>query len=264
VNSRFFFLALLLVTPGPVLAGPNEETAMIFAEIHMPGFKGVPTHIAPDLLAEIHKFTAEELRPYADAAPVFADVLEEPKKYAARYPLRVAVVSAVAGVRKYEAGKFPDEFRDPIDDAVKRTIERRVQRAVAEMQSELEELDEKLTAAKKRGAETSKRWLAHADYVSAHLKLRLAECHEYNLALGKVRTDQLPDLDRKEGQNGWRLAPKAKLSAPKEYRDLADEAKAALAELAKKCPRTPWAALAEKQADMTLGLEWQPAALGKK
>jgi hypothetical protein len=255
-------LAVAVTAPGPT--AEQERAVAIFAEMRLPGFKGVPTHVAPDLLAEIFKFTEAELRPYAETAPTFADVLREPKKYAARFPLRVAVVSAVAGARKFEAEKFPDAFRDPIDDAVKRTIERKIQRSVAEMQSELEELDEKLTAAMKRGGETSKRWLAHADYVSAHLKLRLAECHEYNLALGKVRTDQLPDLDRKAGENGWRLAPKTKLSVPKEYRDLAADALTTLAELAKKYPRSPWAALASKQTDLMLGLEWQPAALGKK
>jgi hypothetical protein len=96
------------------------------------------------------------------------------------------------------------------------------------------------------------------------VKLRIAWCQEYNLALGKARFEQVPDLDAKLNQDGWRLKAVGKMSSPKEIRDLAEEAKEALAQLEKNYPDTPWAYLGSKQKDLSLGLQWQPATIAAK
>ena len=71
----------------------------------------------------------------------------------------------------------------------------------------------------------------------------------------------LPKLDAKAERNGWRLAAKEKMMWPKEFRDMAEEAKGIFEEIAKDHPETPWAVLADKHKEVKLGLEWQPARL---
>ena len=50
------------------------------------------------------------------------------------------------------------------------------------------------------------RWQANYDYALAQLQFRMAYFYEYNAALGRVRKDELPALDKKI-HKGYRLNP---------------------------------------------------------
>ena len=90
-------------------------------------------------------------------------------------------------------------------------------------------------------------------------RIRLAYIMEYNLELGKVKLEQLPEIDPKL-HKGWRLLASEKMLSPKDVRDMGEEGKTALSEIVKEHANTPWAVLAEKtQRSMVIGLKWQPA-----
>ena len=85
-------------------------------------------------------------------------------------------------------------------------------------------LEELRKAALHRDKESSPRWQAHYDYILAQLLARTAYISEYNLMLGKIRKDELPPLDPKL-HKGWRLSAVEKMSAPKEIKEHADDAR---------------------------------------
>jgi hypothetical protein len=53
------------------------------------------------------------------------------------------------------------------------------------------------------------------------------------------------------------------MKAPKDIRDMADEARATLAEIVEKHPNTPWALVAKREKGFALGLEWQASAFDR-
>src|SRR5436309_1752093 len=77
-----------------------------------------------------------------------------------------------------------------------------------------------------------RRWQAHYDYALAQLQCRLAFLNEYDLALGNVRTDVLPDLDAAKGHNGFRLVPAEKMRSRKDVAQLAEDAHERFAKVA--------------------------------
>jgi hypothetical protein len=241
--------------------GAQEEVAAILAEMQLPALQTIAADLNPRKLLEDHALTLADLKEYVNAGPTFADIRQEPEKYAKEFPVRVAVVEAVAEVRKLGMN-LPDSFRDPVTDQTKKNLTDKYQRTLAEMQGILDELDDKMTeVAKKRNQEKSKRWLAHFDTIQAQIQLRQVWCQEYNLALGHVKTDKLAPLDGLK-QNGWRLIAREKMLAPVQVRTLAADAKKRLVKIAQDYPKTPWALLADKQKDMFLGLEWEAAEIG--
>jgi hypothetical protein len=241
-----------------------EDVEAIFSEIIVPAFKPAGEDFDAHKLALAQSFPTSAIRPYPAVGPAFDEIVKDPKKYEHNFPVRAAVAEAVISLRK-PVKNLPFQFASPIGEQVKYTIERTHQRTVAEWHRELEEIDTRLaTVARKRGRERPDRWLAHSDYIGAQVKLRFAWCHEFNLALGKARFEQVPELDAKLNQNGWRLMAVGKMSSPKEIRDMAEEARETLGQLEKNYPNTPWAYLGNKQKDIKLGLQWQPAVLPTK
>ena len=123
---------------------------------------------------------------------------------------------------------------------------------------ELEDAETALRkAGEERSAEKSKRWQAHYDFVLAQLLARLVYVYEYNLMLGRIRQDRLPELNP-QIHTGWRLAAREKPQSPKEVRDKADESRKLLNRLVDKHKGTPWEVLARRERVTALGLEWQP------
>src|SRR5262249_10165940 len=174
-----------------------------------------------------------------------------------QYPLRAATLDAVDVLRKYARTPLREEFRGSSNDAVKASI-LRDQREPARIIGELDEIREKMQkAAEKRDEEPSKRWQAHFDYVYAGLLARLTYVHEYNLMLGRIRQERLPERNPKI-HGGWRLASREKPQSGKEVRDLADESKKILNKMVKQYAGTPWEVLARRERLTALGLEWQP------
>jgi hypothetical protein len=225
-----------------------------------------PVKIARDgsdrLKAEsLPPFSAKLLEAYR---PDYASLGELEKRIAAdpaKYPLHKAVLHA-ADLLKSQTDKkatFTLELRSNTP-AVKKAIlenQRNPARIIFELKEALDELKE---AGKDRAKEPSPRWQANYDYVLARVAARLAYYFEYNLMLGKVRKDELPELGAVH--KGWRLASREKLNT-KEAKEYASEARKALDRLAKQHKGTPWEVLAKRERLTSLGLEWQATSFGE-
>jgi len=186
--------------------------------------------------------------------------------------LRAAVVRAVGvlrrhgdgvvivnGVRK-TVGAPRERLSPPVNDQLKRRVLKEQADGPAVMFAELEaELAALQRLAPARAAETSPRWQAHYDFIHAALAARIAHINEYNYALAKIRKDELPALTPKV-HSGWRLAPAEKLAAPRDVKDLADEAHASFDRIIRERPGTPWELLARRERATLLGLQWTPTA----
>jgi hypothetical protein len=211
------------------------------------------------------------MQPYAVEYRNLRDVLDKP----AEFPLRIAVFKAVEtldrqgrlnrikiGDKESNADALIDKVRNlGTTDAVKKSLTRSQMDGPALMLVELQDALEILEkAGKDRERDPSKRWQAHYDYVTARLKMRMVYVHEYNLAIAKVKRDELPKLDPKL-HNGWRLAAQERIQSPKEVKDLASDARKLLAKLIEDHPGTPWEVLAKRERGAALGLAWQPTNL---
>lgn len=169
-------------------------------------------------------------------------------------------VVVVNGVRK-SIGADRKRLVPPVNDALKRRILKEQAEGPGLLFAELEaELAALQKLALVRQTESSPRWQAHYDFVTAATKARIAHINEYNFMLGKVRKDELPPLTPKV-HSGWRLAPIEKLSAPRDVKDLADEARQAFDRLIRERPGTPWEVRARRERVTFLGLQWQPAVI---
>jgi len=251
----------------PPPTAKREEVTAMFREMELPAIKAIRKDDGRNMkLADSFPFTEAQVRDFFnDGGPSFDDIAKSPNKFAKEHPLRSAAVEALSEMRKLKqdnaADELPEEFRSPIDDATKKAITDKFQRTIGERQSILEEMRERLDGvAKKRDMEKSKRWLAMYDYAASQVKARLAYIYEYNLAMGNVKTDKLPELEAKH--NGWKLASVQKMTSPKEIRDIADEAKNGFAEIVTNFPNTPWAVMAKAQKNMAFGLKWEPVRVG--
>lgn len=254
--------------PAAPKTAKREEVVAIFQELTLPDIKSAVKKVESNKkLADSIPFTEEALKDYMNTAgPSFEDIQKAPEKYEKDFPLRVATVEALLEMRKLVQDdprkELPEEVRAPISDMFKARITNDFQRIITARQGVLEELKDKFDSAeKKREMEKSKRWLANFDFAYAQIKIRYAYIFEYNLALGKVKLEQLPERDEKI-HRGWKLSSGEKMASPKEFRDMAEEGKTALTELMKAHPNTPWAMLAKSQRFMTLGLQWQPSSFG--
>jgi hypothetical protein len=87
--------------------------------------------------------------------------------------------------------------------------------------------------------------------------MRLALLNEYNLVLGHVRTESLPELPA--GSSSWRLTHIEKMSSKKDIQELAESARAAFKDVAALNPGTPWEVLAKRTMLALPGLRWEPA-----
>lgn len=252
--------------PAPKTA-KREEVVAMFRELTLPDIKSAVKKVEKEQkFADSIPFTEAALKDYMNDGPTFEDIQKSPEKYEKEYPLRAAVVEAILEMRKLVQDdprkELPEEVRAPISDMFKARITNDFQRIITTRQGILEELKDKFEAAdKKRETEKSKRWLANFDFAFAQVRIRLAYIFEYNLALGKVKLEQLPERDEKV-HKGWKLSSGEKMASPKDIRDMAEEGKNALTELMKAHPNTPWAMLAKTQRFMTLGLNWQPSSFG--
>jgi len=190
---------------------------------------------------------------------------EEVRKKPDKYPLRAAVLSAVDVVRKHELEPLPPvEFVSPVPKdrpaLLKRITEN--QKPLARQMAELKEAQERLEAVEdKRKREPFKRWQAHYDFILSHVQLQYAYLFEYSLMLGEFRKDNLPELDGKKGQNGWRLVASEKLTGSADIKDMVKSAHKLLNKVVKDHPDTPWATLADRDLNTPVGLQWEAVVL---
>jgi hypothetical protein len=266
----------------------HDLVAAIFKEISLPSIKStLKTDSKIENAPEGLPFPKDAMKDYGDNSPTFESIEKSPASYKKQYPFRFAVVTALTEMRR-----LPDEKRDltykpdlkqkkkdpndlkemnefmrrgppetmpsPIKELHKKVIAGPFQHMIATRQSILEEQKSNLEeVAKLKAQEKSKRWQAHFDYAYAQVRVRLAYVAEYNLALGKVKSEQLPALDPRLNQKRWRLAPSDKLASSKEIRDMAEEGRNSFDELVNQHPNTPWAVLGKSQRNVLLGLKWE-------
>jgi hypothetical protein len=249
------------------LANP-QLVRTIFGEIALPPIKSAgdaenAMQASGDAASlAIVPFRANALNGYEADYADLRQILDRAKEY----PLRVAVIHAVAaldGLARSGKARLMDEFHGPATDDVKKSITDSQKEGPARLELELSKaLDELRAVEDRRREEKSKRWLAHFDYVLAQVLARKAYVAEYNLMLGKAKRDELPPLDPKR-HNGYRIVSQEKLQSPKEIKDLASESRKLFAKVIAENPGTPWELLAKRERITALGLAWQPARLDR-
>jgi hypothetical protein len=239
----------------------------IFAEIRTPPIRAVSEDTAGDRIGELLPFSAEVLRAYSTdatdtgSAETAPDGLRKTVRNGIDVLRRHGRGEVVFGATQKTVGALRQTLPAPVNDRLKQRIATEQKEGPGAMYVELDQLIQDLEKlAKQREGEPSKRWQANYDYVLAVAKARFAYINEYNFALGKVRKDELPALDAKL-HNGWRLASADKVSAPREVRDHADEARTLFDRVIREHAGTPWEVLAKRERLTALGLAWQPASL---
>jgi hypothetical protein len=250
---------------GGALAG-RDEVRSIFLELDVPPIKAARGPETAPRFDEVIPFSADVLAKYKPDVPI-PEIRANPKKY----PLRVATLEAFDVLNRFrrasETGKtteLPEELRGDLDDKTKAVLkegQKKEGAAILEIQEALEALEK---AAASRKDEKSPRWQAHYDYATAGVKARLAYLYEYQLMFGKARKQELPPLDPKLGQKGWRLASREKIqSTGEEVKELANDSRKLLAKLVREHPGTPWEVVAKRERFTALGLQWQPTSFGE-
>jgi hypothetical protein len=253
-----------------------DPTEPIAAQFELPNMTGGAP--ADEVSALVKEFVVPPLRSDAGDvgpadAPYRADALkdyapdvttEEILKDKEKYPFRVAVIEALDEIRSlWRAGglRMRESCPAPVTEATKRQF-KNDQDAWALGIARLELLNGRLDDLLKERAAQPPRWQAHYDYARAVLKVRLAYMQEYNLAVGNVLTETLPELDPKLEHDAYALVPlaTAQMKSKKAVKQLATEAAELFAKLATERKGTPWAVQARRDAAVPLGLTWQPTA----
>lgn len=233
--------------PAPPKGADTKDVKAAFAALETPPLLGPPP-VEGDHPEDAVVFSADAMKAYS----------EQPADD--QHPWRAAATKAIADIR----GKWK-EFADPTkggvlfdglsgkaNDEIKKAIEKE-QKPLSVLALELSEIVDALLEHKENAEkDESAYWRATYRFALAQAKLRLAFSHEANLALGNVRTDNLP-----EGSDGWKLVQVPKMSNRKEATG-AKEAQALLDELAKECKGTPWEVAAKQWRTVSIGLKWQP------
>lgn len=270
---RTLSAAVLLALPAVCQPAddPDQEIAAVAKELALP-----PLRPGDDFALDKQKLPAAAMKAYT------ADVsVDEIQKAAVKYRLRNTVLKAFATVRetwtfsapatpppapKGTAKKGPRPapvvgflatVRSPVTEGAK-TLVRDYQVLPAVGIAKLEQALRDLEAVVSLRSSEPRRWQAHYDYAVAEVTARIAYLHEYDLALGTVLTDSLPDLDKAKGNDGWRLVPAAKMHSKKDVQKLAEQAREQFEKLAAAHKDTPWAALAKRALDRQPGLKWEP------
>jgi phage FluMu protein Com len=236
---------------------PRQEILGILVEIDLPPMRWTrgERQILP--IDALLSFSAGSMEAYqADYRSI-----KEIKSTASRYPLRSAVLDALEAIRTgfnpaSDAFSLLDSFPAGNSEQRNKEIRERQMKQAKVLALLTEALDNLRQAGEGRDAEKSKRWQAHYDYVLATLLARMAYVSEYDLMLGKIRKEELPEL-KPNVDTGWRLASRDKLSSGKEVKEMVAESRKILAKLIKQHPGTPWEVLARRERVTALGLEWQ-------
>ena len=242
---------------------PPAEIAKLLDRIgELPPYRGKLTK--DDAVETLFPFSAEVMAKYRPDAVAIADILKDGEKY----PIRKAAVEALDLIKKEwrSSEEGSTELRTMIQtaagDAFKKTImaeQETPARIEGELEAKIVQL-EKL--AQKLDEEKNLYWRITFEYALAQMKARLAFMSEYNLALGNIRTDNLPKVDEAKGQSGLVLVASDKMKSKKEVKETAEAAQELFLKIAKEHPGTPWAVLAKRHSVMGLGLEWKPYTMG--
>jgi hypothetical protein len=246
--------------PPPPKGVPHAEVASIVNEFSVPPVKA--DLIDADLAGLPYR--EEVLKDYKSDVST-AEILKDPETY----KFQAATLKAFDKIRKLWAlnpgaaggPQMRDSIPAPVNDMLKKSIVDE-QDFWALGVAELEGVNFDLDGVASLRDMQSKRWKANYDYACAVIKSRLAYMHEYNKVLGNVRTETLPELDIKRGQNMYKLVSAEKMKSGKEVQTIAEEAKTAYERVVTEHKGTPWALQAKREKSFRLGLAWQPISSG--
>jgi Caspase domain len=250
----------VLTTPEPATPpGAAEDVRQILKELKLPPIQLSMAEDEKMDLDGVVFFARDKLAPYLPDYRSLAEIRGNP----AKYPLRIAVLDTLELLNKeFGSGNAKEAIRQFYSASATPDAKNRIlneQKKPAQLLLSLQEARRNLEkAGEMRDEEKAKRWQANFDYTHAELLARIAFLEEYNLMLGRIRKDELPELE-KGVDEGWRLTPREKLQSPKDVRDLATLAHKEFAKLAKEHAGTPWEVLARREAATSLGLQWQPS-----
>ncbi len=245
-SSRAFLTLAGLKDDGRAGSADITEAVKLVAQVPPLGLKsrGRPTSQLP-----------HELLPYRK------EVLARYRDDGQENPLRLAVRVAVKALQESETRDLPIHEEFPVLPAAEllqakqeiMTIQKeKIGEAFFQVGKALEELE----GHKPRLAKETKLWQANFTYVQARLYARQACILEYSMALGRIRKDDLPQLDP-ERHKGWKLMPGGH-EFDKDARDLARAAQKLLQELAEHHRQTPWEVIGRHEANATFQLRWVP------
>lgn len=186
-----------------------------------------------------------------------ADVRQNPKKYR----LRMKVLDAVDALAHARRLRVEDlRVPNPYPEATKADVRERQQVLAASIAELADAVADLKKVAADRAAEP-KRWQAHYDFVLAEARFRIAALEEYNAALGRVVIEELPDLNAKAGETGWRLVPADTFVGGGATKKRLAAAHDDLVAVATAHPKSPWAKLAGNLSSARVGLKWEPTKI---
>ena len=240
--------------PVPPKGADPAEVARIASEIALPPLK----KDSGDADLALFPFPADALADYKEDVSL-VEVLQPENRE--KYLFRVTVHEALETIRMVwrgegEGSELREEFVGETSDAVKKQILDE-QLFPAAAIPRLERAITLLEAVEPLKEAAPKRWQANYEYAVGQCKARLAFMHEYNLALGSIRTDVLPPLDPAKGEDGYKLISAERMKARGE-REIAEAAYEHFDVLTEDYKGTPWAVQAKRDKLLSLGLSWQP------
>ncbi|MGL6075642.1 MAG: hypothetical protein ACRC8S_15920 [Fimbriiglobus sp.] len=251
------------LAPTPKGMAAKELATLLEPIQKIPPYKGEA--IAEDAIEKLFPFTEAVMKDYKpDGVSI-----EEIKKDGAKYPIRKAAIESLELIVKEwkssdsKSNGLITEISTGATDTFKKFIIQE-QETPARIS---EELETKITQVEKLmdklDEEKSKYWQVMYLYALAQLKARVAFMSEYNLALGNIRTDNLPKVDEGKGQAGLVLVSTEKMKSKKDVKELADSANELFTKIATDHKGTPWAIESKRYRVISLGLEWKPYVAGK-
>jgi hypothetical protein len=255
-------LPTVLDVPAPSLPGGmarEGQILQILREIDLPPIKVHSQHSPLQLVAML-PFSAAVINRYRPDSHSLADIEQHPDKY----PLRMEAVKTIRLLRatfrpQGPQASFLEYLQGGNSERLKARIFKEQMKPARILGGFMERLEELRKAGERRDKEPSLRWQAHYDYLLAQLLARTAYVSEYDLMLGKIRKDELPELQPKI-HKGWRLASSEKMASGKDVKEMAAQAKKLFAKIIQEHPGTPWEVLAKRARLTALGLEWRPSS----
>lgn len=208
---------------------------------------------AGESIADVVFFPANALADYKTDM-----TLDEAAAAGDQFPVRAAAAKALMLIRekwsKDKGTSVQTRFIGEANDAVKAEIKEK-QKPAAILDLDLGEMADLLKEAEKDlPNEKSKYWQAMYLYAYAQTRARQAFVNEYNLILGRILTESLPEFDK---ALGLQLVSVEKMESKRDIKDMAAEAKESFTELIEKHKGTPWAVMAKQYRVVSLGLKWQ-------
>ncbi len=224
----------------------------------------IRTDLADSGLAEL-PFLESVMKDYKADRP-----LQEIEKNPEKFRLRTKTLAALELIRSTwntkpnakSVTQLREELIAPITDTKKREILQDLD-TWAEGIARFELIDQDLDTLESQRDSEPKRWQAHFDYARAAVKARLAFMNEYNKVMGDARTESLPSLDMKLGQDRYKLVSSETIKNKKGADQLAKDARELYEKIILEHKGTPWAMQAKREKAFSLGLAWRPATSGK-